>query len=926
MVDVAVNPPSVMFGRSGELEILRRLIAKARSGRSAVLVVRGEPGIGKTELLRNLTAEASGFGVARVAGVESEMELPFAGLYQLCAPMLGRLGSLAEPQRRGLSVAFGLASGESPDRFLVALATLSLMAETAEEQPMLCVVDDAQWLDQASAQVLGFVGRRLLAEPIALVFAIRTPNSGDPAPDHLAGLPELRLGGLDDQSARALLATVASGPLDESVRARILEETHGHPLALLELYRGRSPAELAGGFALPDARDLPERIEYRYAARLAELPEDVQRLVLLAAADPAGDPALILRAARLLGLDTGTVNLAAADDLLRFGAHVRFRHPLVRSAAYRAASADDRRAVHEALAAATDAQTDPDRRAWHRAHAAAGPDEAVAQELVNSASRAERRGGVAAAAAFWERAVLLTPDPGERAARALTAAEAKYAAGDFEAAQALLVTAELGPPGELGAGRVQRMRAQIAFALRRGGDAPPLMLQAAQRLQSLDAELAQQTYLEAMVAAIYAGRLARGQDASEVARAARSATAGPSGPDPLPHSQLLIHGLAVRLADGYVAAAPALKEALRRYRTQPQELDWLSVSYNMVAMDLWDDAAWFELADRQARLARANGTLSWLPFALDYLAEIHIQAGELSKAAALLMERERVDQGTREATLPYVPLLLASWRGDAPGAAELAEEMTRDASDRGEGAALTYADYARAVLRNGLGDYRSAAEAAHAASAVNEIIISPWALYELVEAAARSDQQDRARTAADQLSQLAAASGSNWAQGAAARSRALVSGGRAAEEEYREAIELLGRTRMATHLARARLAYGEWLRRENRRIDARAQLRSAFDALASMGAEAFAERARRELQATGEKVRKRDDDTRADLTPQEEEIARLADEGLTNQEIGAQLFIGRRTVEWHLSKVFAKLDISSRRELPQALRKRGAGG
>jgi DNA-binding CsgD family transcriptional regulator len=549
----------------------------------------------------------------------------------------------------------------------------------------------------------------------------------------------------------------------------------------------------------------------------------------------------------------------------------------------------------------------------------------VAQELINSAGRAQRRGGVAAAAAFWERAVLLTPDPGERAARALTAAEAKYAAGDFEAAQALLVTAELGPQGELGAARVQRMRAQIAFALRRGGDAPPLMLQAAQRLQSLDDVLARQTYLEAMVAAIYAGRLARGQDARQVARAARSATAGPSWPEPAPHSQLLIHGLAVRLADGYLAAAPTLKEALRRYRAEPPELDWLSVSYNVVAMDLWDDEAWFELADRQARLARANGTLSWLPFALDYLAEFHVQAGELSKAAAVLMERERVDQGTREATLPYIPLLLAAWRGDAPGAAELAEEMTRDAADRGEGAALTYTDYAQAVLHNGHGNYRPAAEAAHAASAADEIVISPWALYELVEAAARSDQQDRARAAADQLSQLAVASGSNWARGAAARSRALVSEGRAAEEGYREAIELLGGTRMATHLARAHLVYGEWLRRENRRIDARAQLRSAFDALASMGAEAFAERARRELQATGEKVRKRDDDTRADLTPQEEEIARLADEGRTNQEIGAQLFIGRRTVEWHLSKVFAKLDINSRRELEQALRKRDAG-
>jgi len=920
MVGVTVHPPPRLFGRTGELEILGRLIANVRSGQSAVLVVRGESGIGKTELLRHLIAEASGFRVARVAGVESEMELPFAGLHQLCAPMLGRLGSLAEPQRRGLSVAFGLASGDSPDRFLVALATLSLMAETSEEQPMLCVVDDAQWLDQASAQVLGFVGRRLLAESTALVFAVRTPAPGDPSPNHLAGLPELRLGGLDQQSARALLATVTPGPLDESVRARILAEAHGHPLALLELYRGRSAADLAGGFALPDAGDLPSRIEDQYAARLSELPDEVQQLVLLAAADPVGDPALILRAARVLGLDT--VNLAAAADLLAFGANVRFRHPLVRSAAYRAAAADDRRAVHGALAAVTDPLADPDRRAWHRAHAMAGPDEAVAEELINSASRALRRGGVAAAAAFWERAVALTPDPGERASRALTAAEAKYAAGDFEAAQALLVTAELGPLGELGEARVQRMRAQIAFALRRGGDAPPLILRAAQRLQSLDAELARQTYLEALVAAIYAGRLARGQDARQVARAARSATPGPSGSEPLPHSQLLIHGLAVRLADGYLAAAPTLKEALRRYRAQPRELDWLSVSYNMVAMDLWDDEAWFELAAGQVRLARANGTLSWLPFALDYLAEILIQAGELSKAAALLMERERVDPGTREATLPYVPLLLAAWRGDAPTAAELAEEMTRGASDRGEGAALTYTDYAQAVLYNGLGNYGPAAEAARSASAVDEIVISPWALYELVEAAARSDQQERACAAAGQLSQLAVASSSNWARGAAARSRALVSGGRAAEEDYREAIELLGRTRMATHLARARLVYGEWLRRENRRIDARNQLRPAFDALASMGAEAFAERARRELQATGEKVRKRSEHTRADLTPQEEEIAQLAREGRTNPEIGAQLFIGGRTVEWHLRKVFAKLDISSRRELDQALRSR----
>ena len=905
-----------LFGRLGELDVLGQLIASVRNGQSAVLVVRGEAGIGKTALLRYLTGEASGFKVARAVGVESEMELPFAGLHQLCVPMLGHIDSLAEPQRRGLGVAFGLAAGDNPDRFLVALGALSLMAEASEEQPLLCVVDDAQWLDQASAQVLGFVGRRLLAEPVALVFAARGPSA------ELAGLPELEVRGLDEESARALLATVWSGPLDESVRDRIIDETRGNPLALLEFYRSLGSAELAGGFALPDAGDLPRRIEDRYIARLGELPPEAQRLVLLAAADPVGDSALILRAARALGLDAGAVDLAAKAGLLNIGANVRFRHPLVRSAAYRAAAVRDRRAAHHALAAVTDPEAHPDRRAWHRAHATAGPDGTVAEELINSAGRARRRGGVAAAAAFWERAVALTPDAGRRASRALEAAGAKYAAGDFEAAQALLAAAEVGPLSELDDALVQRMRAQVAFALRRGGDAPPLLLRAAQRLQALDAGLARQTYLEALVAAIYAGRLASGQGTGEIAHAARSSAAAVAGPGSPAHSQLLLHGLAVRLTDGYAAAAPALREALGRYRAQPQELGWLCVSYNMVAMDLWDDEAWFELATGQVRLARANGTLSWLPFALDYLAEIHIQAGELAQAAALLAEGERIDPGSRAATLPYVSLLLAAWRGDAPTAAGLSEAMVGEASVRGEGAALTYADYAKAVLGNGLGHYRLAAEAAHGASAAGEVVISPWALYELAEAAVRSHQPERAAAAAGQLSEIAEASGSNWARGAAARSRALLAEGRAADDLYREALDRLGRTRMATHLARARLSYGEWLRRENRRTDARNQLRPAFEALASMGAQAFAERARRELLATGERVRRRSEDTRAGLTPQEEEIAQLARDGRTNPEIGAQLFIGARTVEWHLRKVFAKLDIGSRRELDEALRRR----
>jgi len=930
-----------LLGRSSELDTIGQLIANVRSGQSAVLVLRGEAGIGKTALLRYLAGQASGFSVARAAGVESEMELPFAGLHQLCAPMLGRLGSLAEPKRRGLSVAFGLAPGDNPDRFLVALAALSLMAETSQDRPLLCVVDDAQWLDQASAQVLGFVGRRLLAESIGLVFAVRTRQSGTPqartrpartpplgatSPDPLAGLPELQLRGLDAASARALLATVMPGPLDENVRYRIIEETRGNPLALLELHRGLGAAELAGGFALPDTADAPRPIEDQYIERLGGLPAEARRLVLLAAADPVGDTALILRAARLLGLDLTAINLAVEAGLLDVGANVRFRHPLVRSAAYRAATAADRRAAHGALGAVTDPRVNPDRRAWHRAHATAGPDEAVARELIGSAGRALRRGGMAAAAAFWERAVTLTPDPGERAGRALTAAEAKYAAGDFEAAQGLLAVAEAGPLSELDHALVQRMRAQIAFALQRGRDASPLLLRAAQRLQALDPELARQTYLEALVAAIYAGRFADGQDMLEVARAVRSAPsrpAGLAGSEPTAHSQLLLRGLALRLTDGFAAAAPTLREALRRYRAEPQELGWVCVSYNLVAIDLWDEAAWFELATGQVRLARANGTLSWLPFALDYLAEMQIQAGELTSAAALLQEGERIDPGIRAATLPHVPLLLAAWRGDAPAAAELADVMAREAQGRGESAALTVAEYATAVLHNGLGDYGPAAEAAQRASAAGELVISPWALYELVEAAARSDQRERAAEAAGRLAEIAEASATDWARGAAARSRALLAEGAAAEDRYREAVERLSRTRMATHLARARLCYGEWLRRENRRADARDQLRPAYEAFASMGLHGFTERARRELVATGVRVRRRSDNTRAELTPQEAEIAQLARNGRTNPEIGAQLFIGARTVEWHLRKVFAKLDISSRRELDEALRRRG---
>jgi DNA-binding CsgD family transcriptional regulator len=905
------RPPGLQ-GRSEERGVLDRLLENVRGGQCAVLVIRGDPGIGKTALLRYCVRQAAGFRVIESVGIESEMELPFAGLHQLCSGLLGRLDALPEPQRDALSVAFGLSSGDPPDRFLVALAVLSLLSAAGEERPVLCVVDDAQWLDRASAQALEFVARRLLAESLALVFAVRGPSEER----ELSGLPELSLQGLADEDARVLLATVIPGRLDESVRDRLVAETRGNPLALLELPRGLTAADLAGGFALPDAGSLPAQIESHYLGRLRELPEETQQVMLLAAADPIGDATLVLRAAAAIGIGEAALVPAEGEQLLEIRAHVRFRHPLVRSAVYRAASAADRRAAHAALADATDPEGDPDRRAWHRAHATTGFNAEVAEELIRSASTAERRGGIAAAAAFMERAVALTPDSSVRASRALSAAQAKFAAGDLDAAQALLAVADVGPLDQLGQAQVQHVRAEIAFDLRRGSDAPALLQRVAQQLEALDVELARETHLQALVAAIYAARFAPGDDVIEVARAARSA---PLDADPLPARQLLLLGLATRLTDGYTAAAPTLKKALHAHRDEPQQPHWLGLAYNIAAMDLWDDEAWFELASEQAQWARATGTLSQLRYALDYLAGYRIQAGELAMAAELAAEAEGLDTGIREPTLPYIPLLLAAWRGEAHAVRNLVGVMTRDASTRGEGCAITHAEYASAVLYNGLGKYELAADASRKAAAVDDIGTSSWAMYELVEAAARSDQRQVASATLDRLSKRADASGTDWAKGIEARSRALLADGPTAEDLHLEAIERLGRCRMAAHLARAQLSYGEWLRRENRRMDARRQLRHAHTAFTSMGAKGFAERAGHELLATGEKVRKRVDETRDQLTPQEQQIARLAREGLTNPEIGAQLFISPRTVEFHLRKVFTKLGISSRRSLREAL-------
>jgi DNA-binding CsgD family transcriptional regulator len=789
--------------RRSEREVLDRLVEAVRAGESRALVVRGDPGVGKTVLLDYMAGRERGCRVARAVGAQTEMELAFAGLHQLCAPMVGRAEHLPVPQREALRTAFGLSAGPPPDRFMVGLAVLSLLSEVAGERPLICLIDDGQWLDHASAQALGFVARRLAADPVGLVFAAREPGP------ELAGLPELEVGGLRESDARTLLDSALTGPIDDRIRDRIVAETQGNPLALLELPRGLTPAELAGGFGLPGAAPLSERIAESFRQQLEALPAQSRRLVLLAAAEPYGDLSLVWRAAGRLGIPVQAAAPAVDAGLVEFGSRVRFRHPLLRSASYRAASVAERQAVHGALAEATDAEAAPERRAWHRAHAAAGPDQEVAAELEHSAGRAQARGGLAAAAAFLERSVLLTADP--------------------------------------------------------------------------------------------------------------------------PHpADLVLAGLAMVVTDGPAAAAPTLRHALRAFSdadmTMAEELRWGWFA-QAAASALWDDDTWRAMLARQVRLARQVGALDQLPIMLGALGTAVAWSGDFAAAAALDAEADAVCEVTGSRAAPFTAMMLASLRGRQAEAAPLIEGTIAGATVGGQGIAVAYAHWAAAILANGLGRHADALAAARQASEdTSTLYISMWALPELIEAAARTGDTSITGDALTRLAQFTQAAGTDFGLGVEARCRALLSEGEAAGSLYREAIDRLGRTRLRPELARAHLLYGEWLRREIRRADAREQLRTAHDMLATMGAEAFAERARHELLATGETVRQPTAEPVSAFTAQEAHIARLAADGHTNPEIAAQLFLSARTVEWHLRKIFThlrkiftKLGITSRRELREAL-------
>ncbi|MER5352924.1 AAA family ATPase [Kitasatospora sp. NPDC002551] len=805
-----------LLGRRGECGALDEVIAGARSGRGRALVLRGEPGVGKSALAEYLVDGATGCQVLRAVGVEPEMELAFAGLHQLCVPLLGGLDRLPGPQRDALSVAFGLSAGGAPDRFLVGLAVLSLVAGAAEERPLVCVVDDAQWLDRVSAQTLAFVARRLLAERVALVFAIRASEPAEGG-DPFGGLREIVVRGLRDDDARALLESVVPGRLDERVRDRIVAETRGNPLALLELTRGLSAAELAGGFGRPDVRPLASRIEQSYLRRIGSLPLAAQRLLLAAAAEPVGDVSLLRRVAERLDIGADAAGAVEATGLVEFGTRVRFRHPLVRSAAYRAADPTVRRDVHRALAEATDPDFDADRRAWHRAHAAVEPDEALAGALERSAGRAQARGGIAAAAAFFRRATELTPDPVRRGTRAAAAAQAAFDAGSPDAALELLAAARLSPSDEVQQARLTRLHARVVFARRRGGEALPLLLDAAGRLARVGDPEAREAYLDALGSAVFAGRLGDGPGVREVAEATRTAPPGARPPRP---TDLLLDGLVTWFAEGCGPGGPHLRAALGAFgRAAGHEggdvMRWLWLTW-LVAGEMWDDGTWHRLTEHAVRSARESGALNVLPLALGYRAALAVHAGAFDLASALIDEADSLTEVTGHSPMAYPALLLMAWRGEGARAAEVIRDAAGDAVSWGEGRATGLEHHLLAVLYNGLGRYRDALD--HAVRAV--------------------------------------------------------------EHEH---------------------------------------LGTAYRALSRAGVAGFAQRAWRELRATGAAAPRRTAEARTALTAQEARIAALAGGGMTNPEIGAQLFISPHTVEWHLRKVYTKLGVTSRRQLGGAL-------
>jgi len=904
-----------LIGRQIEEAIIDRALANARGGESSVLVVHGDPGVGKSVLLEYAVETASDFQVAQTSGFEGESNLDYAALQILCAPIMKFAEALPSPQREALSVAFGTSAGQAPNALLVGLAALGLMSEAAGRQPLLCLVDDLQWLDQASAMALTFAARRLLAEPVALIFATRDVGA------ELARFPQLPVGPLGSRDALALLESALTMPLDQLVLERLVAETAGNPLAIVELPRGLTQSQLAGGFGLPGALSVTARIEQSYRQRLARLPTNSRQLILVAAADPLGDSALLWSAAERLGIPEKAAEALESEGLLVIDGAVTFRHPLVRSVVYASAEPHERREAHRVIADVSNPEVDSDRRAWHRSQATLTQDENVASDLERSAESARARGGYSAAAAFLERSVALTSDPKRRTDRALRAAEAKRVAGALNSALELAAIAENGPLDDIQRAQIDVLRGRIAFAGTRGKEAAPLMLRAASLLEGIDLRLAHETYLDALVAALFAGRLAQ-HDAGALT-VARRALRAPLTIGPRPASELLLEGLALLITGSYNSGTTALKLAMAGFAAvdAPNQdlLRWGWVAGSTAGV-IWDHGSWEALSARQEQIARELGALTILPFALSIRAGATLYAGNCAEASFLVDQAREVSAASENLRFRNASLLVAVFRGDDIEARKLIEEITKDSAARGEGAAIVTASWAKAFICNALGQYEVAYSAAtEALKDPNDFVYSGLAIVELIEAASRVGKEDEAEPYFSRLVERTDASGTDWALAVQARSRALLATTEDAEALYVEAIDRLVTTSVQFEVARTRLLYGEWLRRQRRQKDARIQLRKSHEMFMQFGTLAFAERAAAELRATGEPVQKQATDTDYDLTPQESRIATLAAQGLTNPAIAEQMFISSATVEYHLWKVYRKLGIKSRTQIANKL-------
>jgi DNA-binding CsgD family transcriptional regulator len=810
-----------------------------------------------------------------------------------------------------MNSALGLAAGPPANRFLVGLGTISLAANAVRaRERLLTIIDDAQWVDRESLEVLAFWGRRLHADRMALIFGER---SGEESASLLNDFPHLEVGRLDNAAARELLARTRGNVLDRDIAERIVEETQGNPLALIEMAKEVTPEALVGAAAAPQPIPIGRRLEQRYTRQVRFLPADTQMLLLLAAADSSADAAVVWRAASVLGVTPDAVGPAESADLLDTDPEIRYRHPLIRSAVYNGARAADRRAVHSALATATNEEVDPDRRAWHLAAASIGPDEEIAALLERRAGMATRRGSDNAALALLTRAAELSGDRALAGNRQVLAAEAALATGSPRQARALATTARKGL-----ADRYLRARAERAegIAAVREGELPT----AASHLLAAgialgDEDLARDTLLQAVEVACFAGYPASHEFMTAIADAVGSPKASPGSV-----VEVLLRAFAMEARRGYVAAVPLYQDAVQRMTndTSPSQLvPWVSL-VSVVTLAVWDNRGRAELLRRVARVSRDAGLLAALGTALNYGAYDEMWAGRLAGAEAMFAEGADAYAAAGEHLIPQMDLQLDALCGRDSDLRSKADFAIAIGDSMGIGAYANAAHEALVSLALASGHYGEAIEHSRVVFAGESIQVGPHLLSDMVEAAVRAGDSVAAEAALHRLSTRASAARTPWSGGLLARSRALVAA-EGGEELYNEAIDLLGAAAMPIEVARTHLVYGEWLRREKRRLDAREQLRAAHDQFASMGVVVFAERARAELMATGERARKRTADTSTDLTPQEVHVARLAAEGATNAEIASQLFISASTVEYHLRKVFRKLSVTSRRQLKRAL-------